>query len=416
MDRDFLFEYVQTELESGRRLVKKIKKTKSSSKTNLRQLYGLSSDAKIVYAESGGLKNIDCFPNDTTLIIPIFPWSVNDLEKAVGSFNKLRGYIDSGRVVPIIQHPLYYAECDHLQFLFDKQTPSYFIRGLFAYSAILGIEPKVEINETGIPVLSNINQLMNHCNDVHLNWLQHCKSDDFCWEYRYRRQSVRDDKFFRRLHSSLCYRYASVALCIGQHNADEIISIFPTKKSSAILLHLHIMFDHIMCHGLGSDFVVRPNTSDGKDFISSKRVCVTKAHELKVGNELIISLPDEDSEYVRGLLREEHFLRQIDFSLISPETLPDLQSQLNRQFSNFRKKISNISKGKKITNWSVQISIYLLSATAIAFGSSSQQFGGAAALVGGLKVPWLTDIVSNTMEKIYRNKLASYTINRPLIK
>ena len=411
MEKDFLQEYVEQELRCGEVLVKEIASLGGDPKTNLRHLYGLPQDARLVYAESGGLANVDCFPEDTTVIIPVFPWSESDLEKAVGSFSRLRSLVESGRIFPIVQHPLYYADCDHLHFLFERLTPSYFIRGLYAYSAVLGIDPDVERAESGIPLLSAINRLMGHCDRTHKQWLHYVRNEEKCWEYRYRRQLLHDDRFYRRLHSSLCYRYASVALCIGQHNADEILSVFPAAEASTILLHLHILFDHVMCHGLGSDFVVRPNTPDGADFQSSKHAGVTKPHELDVTDELKVCLPAEDSEYVRCLLQEEHFLREIDFTLLSPDSLPALQDQLTRQFAAFRDKVAGISKGKNVTELGVQITVYLLSTTALFSGNTTWSLGGAAGVIAGLKVPWLADLIAKVLEKIHREKLASYAIN-----
>lgn len=415
MDKESLQEYVKQEVRCGKNLAREILARGNDPKSNLRHLYGIPKDTKLIYAESGGISNVDFFPEDITVIMPIFPWSKTDIENAVGSFTRLRVLIESGRVFPVLQHPLYYVNCDHLQFLFDRQTPSYFTRGLFAYSTVLGFEPIIEITENGIPVLHEIHQLMNHCNRTHKEWLKQAKADEATWEYRYRKQSLRDEAFYRRLHSSLCYRYASVALCIGQHNADELLSVFPTSQASSILLHLHMLFDHVMCHGLGSDFVVRPNTPDGVDFYSSKRSGVTRPHELNVADKLDVWLPKEKNEYVRCLLRDEHFLRKVDFSLLSPDSLPTIQDQLARQVTEFRNKVAIVTKGKTLIQHSVQITVYLLSGTALFSGVESLAIGGAAGIISGLKVPWLAEVIAMTLKKIHRNKLASYALN-PIVR
>jgi hypothetical protein len=252
---------------------------------------------------------------------------------------------------------------------------------------------------------------MMHCDSTHTQWLRDVKADEACWEYRYRYQSLRDDKFYSRLHASLCYRYASVAVCIGRHNADEIVSVFPTRMASDILLHLHILFDHVMCHGLGSDFVVRPDTPDGADFKSTKRAGITRAHELSVTDDLTVLLPQEDHEYVGSLLREEHFLRDVDFSLLSMESLPAIQDQLSRQFADFRTKVATMAKGKILVERSVQITVYILSAVAVFNSAIGAPLGAAASAVGTLAIPKLAELVADTLQKIHRNKLASYAIN-----
>ena len=412
MQIDYLQQYLKDEICASGRLLEELKALKGEPKHNLRHLYGLPTTSKLVYAESGGLSNIDSFPADTTVIIPVFPWSTSDFEDAVGSLTDFRALVDAGRVFPIVQHPLHYETCDHLAFLFNRKTPSYIVRGQYAYSAVLGIKPPVEFTDAGVPVLSKIKNLMDHCDRTHRTWLQHAIGDDTCWEYRYRNHSRRDDTFQQRLHASLCYRYSSVALCIGKHNADELLTVFPAAEASAILLHLHIMFDHMMCHGLGSDFVVRPDTPDGKDFTFSKTTEVTKPHELDVGEGFRMVLPQEKSEYVRSLLQQEHPLQGIDFHLLSPESLPELQDKLTRRFADFRKKVSTVSRGKQLTSRIVQITTYFLSCVAT-LESSAGLAGGAVGVIAASRVPWLAGGVASALAKIHRNKLASYIIGSP---
>ncbi|HAP38973.1 MAG TPA: hypothetical protein DCQ94_04350 [Nitrospira sp.] len=408
MDSDRLKEYVHEELCACTARVEAIANADGGPKNNLRLLYGLPSDKKVIYAESGGLANLAVFPQDAILIIPVFPWSEQDLEAAVGPLPRLRELIETERVFPVIQHPLYYTGCDHLTFLFERRTPSYFIRGAFAYSAVLGIPPNVETSDAGIPVLSQINRLMRHCASAHRAWLNFAFEHPDCWEHRYRRQTKQDEHFDNRLRSSLCYRYASVAICIGQHNADQIISVFQPREASQILLHLHILFDHVVCHGVGSDFVVRPNTPDGMDFRESNRTGITKAHELLVARDLQLTLPVEKSGYVTALLKEEHFLREVDFSLVSSENISEIQDRLRRQFAEFRNKVETVCKGKKVVQQSVEITLYGMSLASVLGGAP---LGGAIAIIAGLKVPWLVDLIAKTLERMHRDKLAAYAID-----
>ncbi|MEW8332987.1 MAG: hypothetical protein AB2692_18780 [Candidatus Thiodiazotropha sp.] len=406
---------MEKELEVGKESVRDIISSPSSAKNNLRSLYGIPTDTKLVYAESGGITNLPMFPDDTTLIVPIFPWSELDLEKMLGPVDNLRLLIDTGRVFPIIQHPAFYKNTPHLEFLFERNTPSYFIRGLFAYAAMLGKEPNVVFTERGIPVLVDINELMSHCESRHSSWLEQSKVTEGCWEYRYRNQSIHDEALKAKLHDSLCYRYASVAVCLGRHNTDEIINTFSVKQSSDILLHLHIMFDHVMCHGVGSDFVVRPDTSDGIDFQTSKTTGVTKPHEISFSEEFHVALPKKEDGYVKGLLREEHFMRELDFSLISLESLPEYQDKISRQFSDFRKKIAKIEKSQSLVDRTVQIVLYVTSGLAALGGAATGNIPASASSVAGFiagaKVPWLADQVAEALKGIHRNKLASYVIN-----
>ena len=415
MDSEYLNNYIERELDVARSSTLEMNSNPGSAKSNLRTLYGINQGAKVVYSESGGITNLPMFPADTTLIIPIFPWSEADLENTLGPLDNLRSLIDTGRVFPIIQHPAFYKNSPHLDFLFERHTPSYFIRGLFAYAAILGKQPEVIFNDRGIPVLADIYELMKHCENKHSTWLEKAKGDDECWEYRYRCQTIHDEVLKTKLHDSLCYRFASVAICLGKHNTDQILESFSVKQSSEILLHLHIMFDHVMCHGAGSDFVVRPDTSDGKDFQTSKNTGVTKPHEMKFSETFHVVLPQKENDYVRALLKEEHFLRELDFSLVSPETLPQYQDKISRQFSDFRRKIAKIEKSRSFVDSTVQIVLYVTSGLVaiggLASGNVPATVSSISGFIAGVKVPWLANQVAETLKKMHRNKLASYVIN-----
>ena len=410
MNPDRLREYVENELQIGKERANEISLSDDNPKNKLRILYDIPLDKKVVYAETGGLFNDTMFPDDVILIIPIFPYSERDLTSAIGPLPKLRELIDKGRVFPVIQHPMFYEECDHLSFLFDKCAPSYFIRGLFAYSAVLNLPPIVEIGEEGIPALSDIYRLQQYCSSTHKSWLNYVKNNPDCWEHRYRRYTLRDERFYKRIHGSLCYRYASVALCIGQHNADQIISVFPPSKAAEVLLHLHIMFDHVMCHGVGSDLVVHPQTPDGMDFKLSKQTGVTKPHELVIGDNLRIELPECESEYISDLLKEEHFLREVDFSIITRDSVIEIQDKLSRQFSDFQKRVESVAKGKKLIQTKVEITVYLLTVAAAIFGGP---IPGTLGIIAGLKLPWLIESIANALEKFQREKLATYIIDTP---
>lgn len=405
MDRKYLKEYIKNEYVTVRELASLLRNEQKGKQHKLHQLYGLPVDSKIVYADSGGLLNLQCLPQDTTLVMPIFPWSEEELKRAICPVRQLQELIESGRIFPIIQNPHYYNGYEHLKFLFDAKAPSYFIRGAFVYASVLGVPAKMVISDKGIPTLKAIDDLMIYCCNNHSSWIKYAKRNEKCWEHRYRKNDIRDSKFYDNLGISLCYRYASVAICIGKDNADSILTTFSPTKASDILLHLHILFDHIMCHGVGSDFVIHPNTPDGRDFNISKKTGITEPHELSIVEDGQIFLPEEKNEYVECLLKEEHFLRKVNLQVITKESMPQIQSQISRQFSAFNQKVEKISKGKKLTQVSVQVTLYLLSIAAML---GEKQAGGIAGVIAGYKVPWLATAVANTIERMYRNRLTSY--------
>ena len=81
MDAEYLNEYVERELSIGHSKTIEINSRPGLPKNNLRTLYGVPADKKFVYSESGGITNLPMFPSDTTLIVSIFPWTKNDIEK-----------------------------------------------------------------------------------------------------------------------------------------------------------------------------------------------------------------------------------------------------------------------------------------------------------------------------------------------
>ncbi len=85
------------------------------------------------------------------------------------------------------------------------------------------------------------------------------------------------------------------------------------------------VFDHVLCHGVGSDLAVYPQSPDGMDFKISKQTDVTKPHELDIGNNLNIELPESESKYITDLLKEERFLREVDFSIITRDSVIEIQ-------------------------------------------------------------------------------------------
>jgi hypothetical protein len=131
MTEDELAEYTELELEQGQEILTRLDSALTPQE-RLRKLYRISENTHVVYAESGGLSNVDCFPIDTLIVIPIFPYqTVEELESGIGNLQRLRTLIDEGRVYPVIQNPNYYKKLPHLDFLFEANAPSYFIRGIY---------------------------------------------------------------------------------------------------------------------------------------------------------------------------------------------------------------------------------------------------------------------------------------------
>jgi hypothetical protein len=416
MKEDDLTDYAECELQKGQELLSRLD-SNATLQTRLRSLYGIDKCLDTIYAESGGLQNIHYFPNKL-VIIPILPYRTEaELENSIGDISQLRSAIDSGQVYPIIQNPLYYKELPHLNFLFAANAPSYFIRGLYAYAAILGLEPTIECSElTGTPVLKAIAIHMSYCESNHRQWLQQAVDTPSSWEYRYRQIGVQnqDQVFLNRLRQSLCYRYASVSIILGQGVTDRIINSFPHRDASRILLHLHILFDHFICHGAGADFVVHSQSPEGTDYIDSGRTGIMQLQKYSIPSTFSVDLPDNPDQFTKNMIREEHFLREIDvklhsLSLDSPASVAELQATLNQQFDIFQNRMQQVRKTKHMVKHTFEFSLLVLGFSEILGGSTTL---GMAKIVAGLKVPWLVDVVANTCELLFRHRLANYIITK----
>ena len=233
-----------------------------------------SNGGELAYAESGGLDNLYMRPN-LNYVVPVFPWSEQELKKHVGDMNELRALVDEGRLFPVVQLPSYYKGMKHLEWLFEGGTriPSYFIRSSYVQAAVLGRDvAEVRKEKDGNWYLTDVFQLTQRCP---IEWLNAAKRDDKCWEYRYRAaraEDRRDGNFWERVDVNLRYRYASVALFAGEEATNWVIeNCGDYRTASTILLHLHVFFDHVLTQAACCDFVVRPETNGGGDFMAAKQ-------------------------------------------------------------------------------------------------------------------------------------------------
>ena len=191
MDKDYLAEYHVKEIESCRALFADEAFKTAPVTDRLRMLYGAPLDREVVYCETGGIDNLDNYPDDKSIVLTVFPYKQKALfEKHLGS---LSDFIEKShnkrRIIPVVQSPSYYEGLDHLQPLFDElNAPSYFVRGQFAYATIMGEEsPELSIDRIGGSSLTSVVNLMDRCAREHSGWLEQAFGDSDCWESRYRR-------------------------------------------------------------------------------------------------------------------------------------------------------------------------------------------------------------------------------------
>ena len=153
MNKEFLQEYLDQEIQHCQEAFANTADTDEDAKSKLRKLYGARPDTQIVYCESGGMGNLYNFPLDTTLVLPVFPYRTPEhLEAHLGNKDALlREILETRRVIPVVQHPLYYEATMQHPFSRGARAPCYFVRGQYAYSVLLGEEPVLVYNDAGIP-------------------------------------------------------------------------------------------------------------------------------------------------------------------------------------------------------------------------------------------------------------------------
>ena len=415
MDRDYLVEYQEKELDSCRALFADEQFKSASVADRLRMIYGAPLDREVVYCETGGIENLENYPDDKTIVLTVFPYKKTELfERHLGSLERfIEKSEKKNRIIPVVQSPLYYEGLDHLKPLFEElAAPSYFVRGQFAYATIMGEDsPELTINKIGGSSLTSIVNLMDKCASIHAAWIDRSFSNSECWESRYRRIGALE-KESNRLKESLKYRYASVAYCLGEEITDEIILTFDYVLAARILLHLHILFDHVIAHGFGSHFSVDKNSDEGRDFYESK-LGLVRGLEQYLCRDLEMLVPTEKDEYYKKLLMYEHPLQGIRLDDLKESDFEEISMRIRAQFESFRKKVEKLERKKTLTKRLFTISLLLMGGI---IGKVNPALGIAVGSTGvetkEFKVPeWLFEGTVGTLEKLYKHNLAFFILN-----
>ena len=379
-------------------------------------LYDFPKNSRLVYAESGGLHNADIFSCDTAIIIPVFPWSETETEKNIGPVARLEKLVKDGRVLPVIQHPPLYEGHSHLKFLLDRGTPSFLHRGPYAYAALRGMKsPKLETrSEANISIanLKEILALQDHCKREHASWLAITSSKPSFAEYRYKGNPVYSGSQAYS-STSILYRYATVAFYLGSDVTDKIICTFSPDLSSAILLQLHVLIDHVICHGLCSDFVVHATKQQDELHFFSPERSVTRLQEFDIERELTVCLLPQgghDSDWPKEAT-DQHFLKDFDFAKLKPGNVAYWRALLRKQVDQYNSVVE--SRGRKTGQRPKRVRLGLR--VYLSPDDPLQQARPQEAVdheIEGKSVPWLFKKLSEVWATIHcRRRLGSYTIH-----
>jgi ferredoxin-fold anticodon binding domain-containing protein len=406
--------YIHDEVELCNDIIESVDDDRST-RQELKRLYGVPDDSKTIYCASGSFDhNVSVLGPDKTFVIPVFPYRKKEnLEKEVSSIPKLiRESVDSKRILPVIQHPEYYTDLPHFQPIFSSvRPPCYFIRGQYAYSILLDLDPEMVESSMGTPLLADTYRLRQECLDKHESQIEQVFDHESCWEYRWRQQARRDDDFYNRLQNSLAYRYASVSLCIGQKAVDDVLEIFDPVPAWRLLLYLHIIFDHVITHGFGSDYAVSPLTNEGSDFYRLKnQISFGLRHSF---HKVRTKLPSEVDSYIDEFLRENHFLVDFDINNLEPENIQEKRKKVDARIKKYKKNVKKIENKQEMITRVLSISFLATGAQQVA---ANQAVEGFLTMATGsdeiTKLPsWISSHVINALKKIQRKSLGTYLID-----
>ncbi|MBL7153523.1 MAG: hypothetical protein ISS79_07380 [Phycisphaerae bacterium] len=413
MDKDFLQDYWEREIEHCERIYKGENFRGTSTREKLRLLYGVSGDTDVVYCETGGIENLDNFAPGSQIVLTVFPYKTQELfERHLGKLDTFLAQCQEGRVVPVLQSPFYYQGLKHLEPFFTRvKASSYFVRGQYAYAALRDEEdPELVRNQYDGIDLASVARLRKTCQSKHAGWLKKVVGDSECWEHRYRCIGPPD---IVRVRSSLEYRYASVGYCIGEDLVDEIIMTFDHRVSSAILLQLHILFDHVIAHGFGSHFSAHLNADGGIDFRKS-RTGVLRSIEHTICQDLTMAIPEKQDEYFRELLKYDHPLKGIDLNTLDAADLDEVSARIRAQFQQFNRNVERLGKGRHLAQRLFSIGLLLLGAAILSGGNITVGLGVAASSLETkpFKIPKdLANAVVEAIRRLYRHNIASFLLS-----
>ena len=406
--------YIQDEVDYCESVINSFDDDKST-RDKLKELYSASKDKETIYCESGDLDDsISLLGPDKEFIYPIFPYRhARNLESDIAPLKRIiKENKQEQRILPIIQHPEYYVDQPHLRyFLEEVSPPSYFLRGQYAYSILLDIEPNMTDSMLGMPQLTKIEELKTKCLRGYEDELDNLIDIESCWEHRWKRQDRRGSEEFReRLRNSLSYRYASVSLCIGEKAVDEIIEIYETEKAWKILLYLHIIFDHVITHGFGSDYSVSSNNNKGVDFLNIKD---TISENIRCSvTDITVRKPTSINDYFRNFLEESHFLIDFDMESIDIDSIEDSRNEITHRVKNYNRKVETMYEYNEMSKNVLSISLLSIGTYQIMMGEAPTSVLGVILnddRISQLPIS-ISDAIVDGLKKIEKKNLKNYII------
>ncbi len=257
MTEAFLEQYASEEIAFCQDNFQSICRADAPLSAKIRRLYSIPAKKKTLYYDSPvTTQNLVWPPEDRTLVVPVFKNAhQNSFERNFGPTRRFFRQCEDGRLFPVIQNPVSYSGLEYISPLFTQfNSPATYIRGAFVYALIFGLDPRdIVFRSNGVPLMRRMHELVDRCGTDHHKWIRRGMKDKQFWETFYQKNEDRTPEFDVRLREGLLYRYASVAMFIGEACADELVRLETKSGSGDSLLSLHLLFDHMLCHGFLSD-------------------------------------------------------------------------------------------------------------------------------------------------------------------
>jgi len=385
-----------------------------SLKELMNAIYGIERDDNYTsFVNSGNVKKISLISKP---IVAIFPFNTErDFIRYYQTTPKeMQRLVKEGIVFPLAQPVSRYAKLDYAHQIIKLKPKDYFIRSQYFYSILFDECIELETRK-GLFLSRSIASLFDKAYGN--KKLMNAVLDEFenTREYYDRGKFRSKAEKIRRIKENIAYRYASVAIFIGEDATDFILESLKTNESLDLLLDLHIIFDHFLTQGLlrdmhdESQFYLRDSFKKVKK-IGGWMTNLFNSYSQKLAENISITLiakPTVDEIIKAHDARLFFELPSIKSDQVTLEQIKDLKAELEMKASEINRGIEKIDAKKKKVNELITITSFILSGIL----SKVSLTAGVASLVGGLILPRsIIDVVHEGMKKNKRGKMIRETL------
>lgn len=212
-------------------------------------IYGISeTNIPTSFVNTGNVKEIALF---SLPIVTIFPFNTEkELQQCYkATTEEILNLINEGIIFPWTQPATRYDGLHYLHPILEKMHKDYFTRSVYFYSIFF--DDNIDLVNVGRL------QFSQTLARLYEKGLQHKMLKEAFLEKNKDGLELYDQGLFtsqverkKRISENFSYKYASVALFIGEDTINYIFDVLEPSKSLKVLLHLHIVLDHFYTQGL----------------------------------------------------------------------------------------------------------------------------------------------------------------------